>query len=372
MRIETFGVMFAVVCLGAANCMGQAPAVIPAQNAAQPNAAAKSSATKQKPTSASANRGLSIETVKVPSELAQTFAFPLKCDADGSLFFRTSPDGFDAIHKLSPKGERLAVFQPNSPDVKVDHAEYFSIGPDGDIYQIIIAHEIKRYVFEYKGDGTVKSEIKLQPGFAFFPSRLAVFPSGDLLVAGLEYDKDRTAAMWPFTGIFSSDGTLRKELTLEDDERIRDMAASGDPKVTSPQNPSFNHAVTQGSAEVGQDGNVYLMRRLSPAIVYVISAGGGVVRRFTVDPGQEDFMPVIMHIAGSRMAVLFRQEQTRKEIIKVVDLEGHEIATYDEPVKDGRQALGMAFICYASNPERFTFLTTMEDDKLGLVIAQPQ
>ena len=366
MRHGNVLVMFAVAWLGAANCTAQAP------DAAQANAAAKSSASKQKPAGTSASRGLSIETVKVPSELAEMFAFPLKCDAGGNLFFRTAPDGFDAIHKLSPRGERLAVFQPKSADVKVDHAEYFSIGPDGDIYQIIMAHEITRYVFAYNDDGTVKSEIKLQPGFAFFPSRLAVFPTGDLLVAGLEYDKDRTAAMWPFTGIFSSGGTLRKELTLEDDENIRAMAASGDPRVTSPQNPSSNHAVTQGGAEVGQDGNVYLMRRLSPAIVYAVSAGGAVVRRFTVDPGHEDFMPVIMHIAGGRMAILFREEQSRKEIIKVVDLEGHEIATYDEPVVGGRQALGMAFACYASNPERFTFLTAMEDDRLGLLIATPQ
>jgi hypothetical protein len=91
-----------------------------------------------------------------------------------------------------------------------------------------------------------------------------------------------------------------------------------------------------------------------------------------VDSGEESFMPVTMHIAGSRIAVLFRQEQTRKEIIKVIDLEGHEVATYDEPVKDGRPALGMAFVCYTNNPEEFTFLTNMENDRLGLVIASPR
>ncbi|HWO36141.1 MAG TPA: hypothetical protein VNO32_45710 [Candidatus Acidoferrum sp.] len=83
-------------------------------------------------------------------------------------------------------------------------------------------------------------------------------------------------------------------------------------------------------------------------------------------------MPVTMHIAGNKIAVLFRQEQTRKEIIKVVDLEGHDVATYDEPTQDGRQTLGLAFICYTENPQRFTFLTTTEDDRLGLVIATPQ
>jgi len=326
----------------------------------------------EKDKSKAPHASLRLERVKIASELAQSVFLDLKCDSSGNLFIRSDPDGFMAIQKLSPRGERLGLYQAKSPDVKVDHAGYFSLGPDGDVYQIIMAHEITRYVFVYNADGTVRSEIKLQPGFPFVPSKVAVFPSGDLLVAGLEYDKDRTAAMWPFTGIFSSDGSLRKEVALVDDENIRAMAASGDPKVVSPQNPSSDRAVMQGAAETSQDGNVYLMRRLSPAIVYAISPGGAVIRRFTVDPGEGDFMPVAMHAAGGRMAILFRQEQTRKEIIKVVDLEGHETATYDEPVVDGKQALGMAFACYASNPEHFVFLTTMDDARLGVVIATPQ
>ena len=47
----------------------------------------------------------------------------------------------------------------------------------------------------------------MQPGFPFSPSKIAVFQNGDLLVTGLEYDKDRNnKTMWPFPGIFSSDG----------------------------------------------------------------------------------------------------------------------------------------------------------------------
>jgi len=316
---------------------------------------------------------LSVETRKIASELAEVFSLPAKCDADGNLYVRTNPEGDEAIRKLSSKGERVTMFQAKSPDLKVNRPTYFSIGPDGDVYQIVNVWDIAQYVFAYKSDGSVRSEIKLQTDFRFSPYLVGVFSSGDLLVSGLEYDHDRSnPVMWPFTGIFSSAGDLRKELVFEDDGKIHDMAAEGDPKVVSVQRPSFNHAVTQGAMEAGQDGNVYLMRRLSPAIFYAVSAGGTVVRRFTVSTGQEGFMPVTMHIAGNKIAVLFRQEQTRKEIIKVVDLEGHDVATYDGPTKDGRQALGLAFICYTENPQRFTFLTTTEDDRLGLVIATPQ
>lgn len=372
MSANRFFSICALACLSAPICVAQVPASAPKETTRAADPADPLTA-KAKVAGQHAHRSLSIETKKIPSELAEVFSLPPRCDADGNFYIRTNPEGDEGVRKLNSKGERVALFQAKSQDLKVNRPTDFSIGPDGDVYQIVNVWDISQYVFAYKSDGSVRSEIKLQTGFRFSPYLVGVFPSGDLLVSGLKYDHDRNNPVtWPFTGIFSSGGDLRKELVLEDDQKIDDLAASGDPKVASVQNPSFNHAVSQGAMATAQDGNVYLMRRLSPAIFYAISAGGEVVRRFTVDSGEESFMPVTMHIAGSRIAVLFRQEQTRKEIIKVIDLEGHEVATYDEPVKDGRPALGMAFVCYTNNPEEFTFLTNMENDRLGLVIASPR
>jgi len=313
---------------------------------------------------------LHLETTKIPSELAGSFPSPLKCDADENLYLRTGEDLRTAIRKLSPKGELLALFQPAAPDLKVDFGAYFSVGHDGDVYQLIYAHEISRYVFVYKSDGTFKSKIKLQPGFPWLPSTLAPFWSGDLLISGQTISKDPNAPLEPFTGIFAPDGTLRKEVALEDDEKLGDMLATHDTQVFTPQNPTNNRAISSGAAESAMDGNVYLMRRLSPALFYVISPGA-VVRRFTVDPGKSGLTPTTMHIAGNRIAVLFRDSQTNNKVLKVVDLEGQKIASYEEPIVDGKKALGGAFVCYANNPERFMFLTTMEDERLGVIVATP-
>jgi hypothetical protein len=119
----------------------------------------------------------------------------------------------------------------------------------------------------------------MDPFFAWMPHALAVFPSGQLLIAGLEYDRDRAAAMWPFTGIFASDGSLLKEIKLEDDETLRDMAASDDARVTVPTVTNGNRAVRVSQLEASADGSVYLMRWTNPAIVYAITAGGEVLRR---------------------------------------------------------------------------------------------
>ena len=152
------------------------------------------------------------------------------------------------------------------------------------------------------------------------------------------------------------------------------MAASGDPRVSSPVNPQANHAVDFSQMEAAADGNIYLMRWLTPAIFYAISPGGEVVRRFTVDPGDADLRPTEMHIAGNRIAVLFFHPQTMATRMKIVDLEGREIATYDEndDAKSEAGGLGTAFACYTANPERFAFLSTGDNQRIEFLFAEPR
>ena len=69
------------------------------------------------------------------------------------------------------------------------------------------------------------------------------------------------------------------------------MGKEHDPHATDAANPFGNRAIELGLMEAGNDGNLYLMRRLSPAILSAISPAGEVIRRFTVDPGEADYMP---------------------------------------------------------------------------------
>jgi hypothetical protein len=195
-----------------------------------------------------------------------------------------------------------------------------------------------------------------------------------MLIMGSEYDKDRTAAMWPFTGIFASNGSLLKEVKLEDDETIHDMAAAGDERVSVPGIPQSNRALANTQIEMAADGNGYLMRWTNPAIIYAISPGGEVVRRIKVDPGDAAYGPGTMHVFRNRIAVMFIEPNTFEKIMKIVDLEGHELATYNEVRANGKpQALLTgAFYCYTENPTRFTFLGANDDSKLQFWIAEPR
>jgi len=80
-----------------------------------------------------------------------------------------------------------------------------------------------------------------------------------------------------------------------------------------------------------------------------------------------------MHIDGSRIAVLFFHPQTMEKVMKVVSLEGEEIASYDELLEGGKPKagmLGLAFACYTQRPERFTFLVTDDSHRIQLRSAE--
>jgi hypothetical protein len=179
------------------------------------------------------------------------------------------------------------------------------------------------------------------------------------------------AARWPFTAVFASDGTLIKEVKLDDDTELHRMGELGDSRVARPELPQINMAVTHGSVESGPDGNVYLMRAISPAILYAISPTGEIVRRFTVDPGEADVVPLMpLHISGERIAVLFHNDSVGKQVIKIVSLTGQDLATYDSGT--GMNSPGPTLACYSGSDERFTFLQTSEEGYLTLRFFEPR
>jgi len=289
------------------------------------------------------------------------------------------PDaGFQSVSKFSAAGEQLATFKASSsPDVpRVDGAGMFTVNPNGDVYQLVIPHSYDRDVFVYNKDGTYKSIVKLDVGGPWSPSLFVVFPSGDFLATGQKWDRLAKEYV-PFTGILSSSGALLKELRLDDDGTINELAVRGDSRVVPGRSSGgLNFAISRGEMKLGDDGNVYLLRWLNPAVIYAISPGGEIVRRFTVDPGDPELTVGGMAVAGRRIAVVFLKaregENVEQETIKVVDLEGNNIASYGMPMVDGHVAFGISLACYTQNPEQFTFLDWTKDEKLVLKITEPQ
>jgi hypothetical protein len=317
----------------------------------------------------------------VTSEPATSVFTPLRCDSDGNLYLMNQVDAVSAIHKFNSKGQQVALFQSAAAtDVKIATAAHFSVSKDGDVYQLAFKEmgggyprgvlDQHAHVLIFGKDGRYKSSIKLGTEFGWLPLQVAPFASGDFLIVGVRDDAQNKRHRQPFTGIFSSNGSLIKLVKLEDDGKLNSMAISGDQHVVSPDHPFNNFAVERGALQLAGDGNVYVMRRVSPAIVYAITAGGAVLRRFTVDPGEPNYVPISMHIDRYRIAILFQEPQTRDKTIRIVDLEGNDVNTYRIPYQQGSVALGTSMICYTEVPERFTFVS-MKGDKLAFKFAEP-
>jgi len=318
------------------------------------------------------------DSVVVKSEMGGIFFSPTKCDAEGNLYSMEAIDATSGIRKMSPKGHLVATFAGSAAtDLSVWHGTYFAVTSDGSVYQLGDLRDSRdRVVISYIKDGSYRSGARLEAPHGaedWNEMQIAVFPSGDFLIAGSINDPDSKVRL-PFTGIFDARGAIKREIVFRDDADLQKMAEAGDPRVVTPGHEFMNSAVDAGQAESGEDGNVYLMRKISPAIFYAVSPAGEVVRRFTIDPGESDYAPVVMHTSGSRIAVEFWEPQSRQELIKVTDLEGHEIATYDGTFKDGdaQRPIGGAFACYAQDPERFIFLFTSDDGYLGFRTLSPR
>jgi hypothetical protein len=128
--------------------------------------------------------------------------------------------------------------------------------------------------------------------------------------------------------------------------------------ITIASEPATNTITPLGC---DSEGNFYLMTE--------VDAESG-IHKFN-SKGQQVTLFRANSAVDGKMAILFHEPQTKDELIKVVDLEGRELATYRITADNGRSALGPAFICYSEDPERFTFVTTT-DDRLAFKIAEPR
>jgi len=298
---------------------------------------------------------------------AGAFWLPTKCDADGNIYLRPAPERDAPILKIGRDGRSISVSSASVPNLATTGIGYFAVDQSGTIHQLAdFSGERDRFIVHFRPDGTYISRTRLELGTAvsWRTSQIAVFTAGTFLVAG-QIEADATQNGRPFTGIFSSDGTLLKEVRLPDDDNLGGEGKAG----AGAAGPDMSRAVASGSAESAPDGNVYLMRRTSPVIVYAISPGGEVIRRFTVIPPGDGFFPIApLHISGARMAILFDDDRG-KHTVKVVSLGGDELAAYGTPMDKDRT--GPILACYTSDHERFTFLGT-DDGKLILKSFEPQ
>jgi hypothetical protein len=323
----------------------------------------------------SSGRQLEIVKTATTSSTQYVFEMPLKCDDAGNIYVKSREEGFSAIHKFSPAGERVASFAASTcPDIKVQIAGAFFVAPDGRVSQVVFSpNEMQPSILVFKDDGSCHSKIKLDTTFSFQPYQFVVLPSGAMLVSGLRWSAQDRAHL-PYLGLFSASGSVLKEVDLADESSLEEPTVGTSPIPAARDTSSSDPTVTRGEVQLAADGIAYLMRSGSPTQIYAISQGGVVVRRFTIDPGDSRLTPAQMHVAGNRIAILFLDPKpgSKRTLLKIVDLHGNPMAEYTQIQKDGRPALLPTLACYSFPPDRFSFLATPREGKLTIEIAEPR
>jgi len=314
-------------------------------------------------------------SMDLASEMGGAFMSPSKCDADGNLYIRKYAMDrplLSPVAKIDAEGKRTALFDPVAfSQLQLDRADAFSPDPDGGLYQIAWAgiEKPRIYVIHFSSDGSPSSPIRLDAEFE--PYQFAAFSSGNLLVSGLQRDLGNKAdAGRSFTAVFSADGRLMAQLSFEAAPGPGKVSgkAAGKPTVKAAGTDTQKSApsLDLSDAEVGADGNIYALRRSSPALVYVISPAGKIVSTVTVSAPVAGVMPDAFHISKNRMATSFWNDDGQSRVIVVSDAQtGQSIGTYS-----GAAGLGQSFACYSADDAVFTFLHLGEKNELEVVRAE--
>ncbi len=296
---------------------------------------------------------------------------PVKCDDKGNIYFRgstterSSKEATRTVKKLDREGNVKATFKLDSvPEGGKLSAGEFALDSQGNVY-FLTNDSDRLYLVKFNRDGNYESKTKLSEVFSVGP--FAVFGSGDFLISGVELpSKEDPRGARPITGIFDSSGKLVRKVALPDDEKVRASAEAGEGEDRTAA--YGNLAVSLGVALPSEEGNVYLLRRSTPAIVYLLSPKGEVVRKFAVSatdsqssaddtnenqPGGSDssrristLLPQAMQLSQSELVLLFSDEDQNQLLLRVVNAQtGEAIATYA-----GTPELGSVFGCISRPP----------------------
>ncbi|HUO59179.1 MAG TPA: hypothetical protein VMU24_00835 [Candidatus Acidoferrales bacterium] len=311
---------------------------------------------------------------RIPTKLEQDILFAsAHCDEDGNSYVRYYALGAGLhnagkILKLSPRGEPLVTFA----DQIVDYSPIsFFVAHDGSVFDLAAANPkpsekktetVETVLLVYDKDhGNLKKTVKLEPRISPFGA-MAVFPSGEILISALE--PQGSGPDTPFTALLDDSGKLIRRILPEYDSTIAAAYEKHDQKSKRTSESVFG-TVSQGTIVIGSDGNAYLLRKTSPAVVYVISRYGEVVRTLTASPEDPTLSPLSMLESNGELAILFSKpgKVTEREI-KVLSARSGDVL---QTVKL-RSPFGSSMTCFV--PPRFTFVR-VEEEKFVLYIGEP-
>ena len=163
----------------------------------------------------------------------------------------------------------------------------------------------------------------------------------------------------PFTVLVDSSGRIVKAIRLSGDvEAPRRSEKPENPTQVQDQIQKDMSAIELGSATVGEDGSIYIMRATNPPRIYVLDPVGNQVRQFDIVPPGKNYEVVEFKVALGKVAAQFEAKQegtsAAEQILSLIDAEtGDRLVDYVSP-----KEIGGVLACY--RPDSFLFLGQQE------------
>ena len=377
---------------------------------AQAKAPAKAPASDPAPESAAAFHPI-ISRLNLQSDSAVTLdqfngvvPSQTKCDPDGNVYGGFAAGSGNSITRISTNGSQPITFSLSAvpdPEITSDRLPIiseFAIGTDGSVYLLVLmkhqdsgsnaepyrAKGMDPNRFEYRiitftSDGKYHSQFKLDQGLA--PNRIAVFSSGDLMLAGLEPVAGGGNHPVPFARVFDSSGRFMKDISMPRDLRSPD----GKQDQSASSRGSWAWRNSTRNAQGANDGNVYLLPNAAGAPVYVLSPGGEIVRTIKLESAANERLG--MSVAAGRLISWSQHVDNRRiqrvaspppsgqaalppaagsndSLFRIFNMQSGELAA-----EYGASADLGNFACY--NSGSFTFLRLDQAHHLQVVTASP-
>jgi hypothetical protein len=312
--------------------------------------------------------------VVVPGSHAAPFMDPVRCDDDGDLYFKWLDSA--TVTKISSDGQQTARFSLDSvPDPQVKRGRFYSyaLNGEGELFALVRTQR-QSLVVSFDKEGKYEGTVALKAP-AVFPYRLAVFPTGEFLLAGVMPAKEGSlAGEAPYTAIFDAQGELVKRLSLTQDNASKATSAEGKRKVTGEragEDSDFESVIGGGDVTIGPDGYAYLTRNSASPIVYVISSQGTVIRRMVLHAPAGGLRPIGAPLtAPGELVVPFGKGISgrtlrRPELYSVYNAQtGDHVIDYE-----ASPDLSGGMLCYAH--DAFIFVGG-QDGHMALISATPR
>jgi len=322
---------------------------------------------------------LSVKDALALTEPDQPILGQTRCDTAGNLYVRyyqpTNVLGAPVV-KISAEGKRAALFSLQSVSgFSAASMKDFSVGLRGEVHVLAARTVEDRFeidIVTFREDATFASTTAV--GLDLVPEHISAFPSGELLISGWRarpadasaIQRDKLAPVDAFLAVVNPDGKVAKEVGFP-------ARAGSDGAPGAPGEGIDRSEVSLGGAAAGEDGNVYLLRRSSKPVVYVISPSGDLVRTLRVTPPSEGAEPATVKIStGNRLLLEFlkpapgKKQVWNTETYSLVDGEsGERLIDY----LAGPEISG-SLACYT--PNGFTFLGSAKDGRPAILRAVPR